>query len=44
MFLVFLAGLDLPHRRRLVFVWAFTAFTIVQYLTRIGQPWLGWGL
>jgi hypothetical protein len=44
MFLVFLAAFDLPPRRRLFFLFAFTAFTASQYLSRIGQPWLGWGL
>jgi hypothetical protein len=44
MFLVFLAALDLPDRRRLFFMWGFTAFTAAQYAMRIGQPWLGWGL
>jgi len=44
MFVVFFAGLDLPGYRRPLFLWAFAGFTLAMYATRLGQPWLGWGV
>lgn len=44
MFLVFLSGLTLPGWRRHLFLGSFIFFSAVQYVTRLDQPWLGWGI
>lgn len=44
MFLVFLSGLTLPHWRRHVFLWSFILLSAAQYMMRLDQPWLGWGI
>ena len=43
LFLVLLAGLKLPTARKYVFVAVYILFGMIQYITRLDLPWLGWG-
>lgn len=42
--LVLLAGLHLTKWRRYAFLSAFLFYFLFSYLSRVGQPWLGWGV
>ncbi|HWV59178.1 MAG TPA: EpsG family protein [Sphingopyxis sp.] len=38
------AGLALNDERKLLFLTLLTGFTVLSYVERLGQPWLGWGV
>lgn len=41
--LVLLSGLYLEKRRRIIFLAGIAGLMILDYVLRLGQPWLGWG-
>jgi hypothetical protein len=42
--LVLIAGLQLSHWRKHIFIALIVSFSLLQYTFRLNQPWLGWGV